>query len=629
MNKTITRRDFLNGAALSLAGTALLGPHTVLGEAVKTASGVSSSHYPPVLTGIRGSHDGSFETAHALAWRGEKPSEYTDLEEEYDLVVVGAGISGLAAAVNYQQKAGKNARILVLDNHDDFGGHARRNEFHHEDQMLLGAGGSGNFQDSRLYSAETKKLISDLGFDMDKLRKKQAPEWPLSNPATTMGLFMDREHFGKDTIVNGMWLAAWHGVGNYREMVEALPLPASEKEKLIQFIEGTRTLAKPLPNDNIRAWLRGTSYKTFLTDYVGLEDLTCTLQDPFMNVTYGVGVDSLSIYEGLKTGLPGTSVLGEKVMAVLAEAEMLHESDILWMPDGNASLTRQMVRHLIPAVATGRTMEDVVTARFDYSQLDRPDHPVRLRLNSTAVNAVNNADDSVSVSYVTGGNAYLVKARHCILACNNGIIPHLCPELPEAQKENLKYGVRQPLLAVNVLVKSGRPLLDSGSQLLLCPTSYFKMVSTAPPVSIGDYVHDEDPDAPMVIYFLTTPTAENNGSQTARDLFRSARHQLYTTTFEDYEKEIRDQMNDMFGATGFDADRDIEAITVNRWSHGYAYMYKTLFDPEWAKGETPHELGSKPLGRISIANSDAEAVACLGGAIDAASRAVIEQLALG
>ena len=626
MSNHITRRDFLNGASIGLAGAALISSQTVLAQAVKTASGISSDYYPPTLTGIRGSHKGAFEVSHALAWRGEKPSKYTDLDEEYDLVVVGAGISGLGAACLYQQKAGKDKRILILDNHDDFGGHARRNEFHYQNQMYLGAGGSGNFQDSRYYSDETKKLIADLDFDMDRLRKKMNPEWPLSNPTAPMAIYTDREHFGKDAIVNGHWLSAWHGVGNYNEMIEALSVSDSEKEILIQFIEGTRKLAKPLPEENIRAFLKGTSYKTFLMDYVGLEARTCTLLNPFMNVTYGVGVDSLSIYEGLKTGLPGTGVLGEKVIAVLAKAAMLQESDILWMPDGNASLTRQMVRRLIPRVAPGKTMDDVVTARFDYSQLDRPDQNVRLRLNSSVVNAVNNADDSVSVSYVTGGKAYRVKARHTILACYNGLIPHLCPELPEAQKEHLKYGVKQPLLVANIMVKSGRPLFDAGSQLYLCPTSYFKIVSMAPPVSIGDYQHDTAPDAPLVISLSCTPTDENDGSQTARDLYRLGRHKLYTTTFEDYEKEIRDQLNGMFGPTGFDAERDIEAITVNRWSHGYAYEYRGLFDPEWPEGEAPHELGRKQFGRISIANSDAEAYAYVNGAIDAAWRAVNEQL---
>ncbi|MEM1402135.1 MAG: NAD(P)-binding protein [Pseudomonadota bacterium] len=631
MSNNLTRRDFLNGVSLGVAGAALIGSQSVLSKAVREASSSEflSGGYPPVLTGIRGSHDGSFDTAHALAWRGETPSEYRDLDDEYDLVVVGAGISGLAAAILYQQKAGLDSRILILDNHDDFGGHARRNEFHYQGRMYLGAGGSGNFQDSRQYSTVSKKLVADLGFNMDELRKTQDMEWPLSNPATKMGMYTDKAHFGEDAIVSGMWLAAWHGVGNYEEMINSLAISSSEKAKLVAFIEGTLTLAEPFPDGDARDFLKHTSYKTLLTDYVGLQDLTCTLLDPFMNVTYGVGVEGLSIYEGLKTGLPGASILSDEMLAVLADAEMLQESDIVWMPDGNASLTRQMVRYLIPAVAPGRTVDDLVSAHFDYEKLDRAEHPVQLRLNSTVVNAVNSDDNSVLVSYVRAGEeAARVRTKHCIMACNNGIIPHLCPDLPEAQKENLKYGVRQPLLAVNVLVKSGKPVLDSGSRLFLCPTSHFKMVSTAPPVTIGDYVHNDDPDEPMVVYLLTTPTEATDGNQSARDRFRVARHQLYTTTFEDYETQIHEQLNGMFKRNGFDAARDIVAITVNRWSHGYAYMYKSLYDPEWPEGETPHELGRKPFGRISIANSDAEAVAYLNAAIDAAARAVNEQLQL-
>ena len=626
MNRRITRRDFLNGASIGLVGAALMSSSTALAKAVRQASGASSDHYPPILTGIRGNHKGSFETSHALAWRGQKPSKYTDLNEEYDLVVVGGGISGLAAALFYQQINGAKSRILILDNHDDFGGHAKRNEFHKDGHMLLGAGGSGNFQDSRLYASETKQLITDLGFDLDELRTKMDPKWPLGNPALPMGMYTDRKHYGKDTIVNGSWLAAWHGYGNYQELIAALTIPDSEKEILIQFIEGSRPLAKPVPDTDVNKFLKTTSYKAFLTDYVGLQPATCRLLNPFMNVTYGVGVDSLSIYEGLKTGLPGASVLGEKATSALEETAHLQESDIIWMPDGNATLTRQMVRRLIPAVAPGSTIEDLITARFDYGKLDLPNHLVRLRLNSSAVNAVNNDDDSVSVSYVTAGQAYRVKSQHCILACNNGLIPHLCPELPEAQKENLLYGVKLPLLAVNVLVRSGRPFHEAGSQLHLCPTSPFKMVSSAPPVNLGNYKHDSNPDAPMVIYLLTSPTKENNGKQTARDLFRLARHNLYRTSFEEYEAQIREQLTGMFGATGFDADRDIEAITINRWSHGYAYHYMTLFDPEWAEGEAPHELGRKQFGRISIANSDSHARAYLNAAIEAAWRAVNEQL---
>ncbi len=148
MKKGITRRDFINGVSIAAASAAIMDPRTLLAEAVaNTSPNAVGDNYPPALTGLRGNHDGAYEVAHALAWNGKSPASYTDLDEEYDLVVVGTGISGLAAAYFYQQKAGKDKRILLLDNHDDFGGHARRNEFDYNGTMLLGGGGSGNFED--------------------------------------------------------------------------------------------------------------------------------------------------------------------------------------------------------------------------------------------------------------------------------------------------------------------------------------------------------------------------------------------------------------------------------------------------------------------------------------------------
>ena len=626
MTKQITRRDFLNGVTISLAGAAIISPQTALAEAVRSASGRSGDYYPPALTGIRGNHDGAFETSHALAWRGEKPSSYRDLNEEYDLVVVGSGISGLAAALFYQQKAGKDARILLLENHDEFGGHARRNEFHSQGKMLLSPGGSGNFQDSHLYSPQSKQLVKDLGFDIDKVRGAMAPGWDLASPESQVGLYTDRKHFGKDTVINGPWMGAWFGMGNYRELIQSLTVSASEQQKLIAFVEGTIELQKAIPKKDIKSFLKNTTYQEFLREYVGLAENTSSLWNTVIGVTFCLGADSISIAEAVKWGSPGFSVLGQEAYEALADTLIMEDSDVVWMPDGNASLTRQMVRRLIPAVASGDTIEDLVTARFDYNKLDLPNHPVRLRLNSSAVNASNNPDGSVSVAYVTKGTAYRVKAKHCVLACYNGLIPHLCPEMPEEQKEGLRYGVKSPLLVSIVMVRNRHAFNKAGVEVFHCPTSPYKMVSSPPPVSIGDYQHSDDPDSPMLIYMLTSPTDKNNGSQTGRDLYRQARHKLYTTTFADYEQEIREQLTGMLGAFGFDAERDIEAITINRWSHGYAYDYMELYDPEWPEGQAPHELGRKRFGHISIANSDSENRAYLDGAIDAAWRAVNEQL---
>ncbi|MDB2400243.1 NAD(P)/FAD-dependent oxidoreductase [Porticoccaceae bacterium] len=472
-------------------------------------------------------------------------------------------------------------------------------------------------------------MLRDLGFDIDKVRAAMAPGWDLASPESQVGLYTDHKHFGKDSVINGPWMGAWFGMGNYSELIQSLTVPAAEQQKLIAFVEGTLALKKPLPDKNIKEFLKRTSYENFLREYVGLAKNTSLLWNTVIGVTFCLGADSISIAEAVKWGSPGFSVLGQEAYEALADSMILEDSDVVWMPDGNASLARQMVRQLIPAAAPGSTIEDLITTRFDYNKLDLPNHTVRLRLNSSAVNAHNNTDGSVSVSYVNQGETYRVKGKHCIMACYNGMIPHLCPEMPKEQKEGLAYGVKTPLLVSIVMVRNRHAFNKSGVEVFHCPTSPYKMVSGTPPVSIGDYQHSDDPDSPMLIYMLTSPTDKNNGSQSGRDLYRQARHKLYTRTFADYEREICEQLTGMFGAFGFDAERDIEAITINRWSHGYAYDYMGLYDPEWPKGEAPHELGRKPFGRISIANSDSENRAYLDGAIDAAWRAINEQLGNG
>ena len=639
MKKEITRRDFINGVSIAAASATMINPRALwaAGAANPSSSPAPSpspvgDDYPPALTGLRGNHDGAYEVAHALAWDGKSPASYTDLDEEYDLVVVGTGISGLAAAYFYQQKAGEDKRILLLDNHDDFGGHARRNEFHYNGTMLLGGGGSGNFEDPEKYSPESKGLVADLGFDLDKLRAAQIPRGFQASMEAPLGMFNDRENYGADSVVAGPWLPAWQGAGNYKELIGALPLSEPEKMALIGFVDGSIELKKPLPDGDILQTMKSIDYQTFATEYAGLSKRTTRLFDPYLRVTYCVGTDSISILEGIKSGMPGLGLLGPEALEALKSSGFFMEGvDFIFMPDGNASFTRQIVRRLIPEVAPGETVEDLIDTRFDYSQLDRADHNVRLRLNSTVLNVVNEAtkdgaDRSVSVSYVQDGKALRVKAKHCILACYNGIIPYICPQLPDEQKQNLAYGVKSPLIVAHVLIRKASPFQKAGGEVYMCPDSYFALVTPAFGMDLGNYKTPTGPDDPLVVYLITSPPVENDGTQTVRDLYRLGRHQLLATSFEDYERKIRDQLTGLFGPTGFDADRDIEAITLNRWSHGYAYGYMDLYDPEWPEGEAPHELGRMPLGRISLAGSDTHADAHLNGAVDAGWRAVQEQL---
>src|SRR5580658_2182084 len=173
-DRAIPRRDFIQGALVG-AATALTGPMLKAYAADAADVGAPAQdrpdYYPPRLTGMRGSHPGSFENAHALR-DGRKPEAGSDIDGVYDLVVVGGGISGLSAAYFYRAQTSANTRILILDNHDDFGGHAKRNEFQIGGRTLLRNGGTLEIDSPRPYDAAAAGLIKELGIDVAALRKK-------------------------------------------------------------------------------------------------------------------------------------------------------------------------------------------------------------------------------------------------------------------------------------------------------------------------------------------------------------------------------------------------------------------------------------------------------------------------
>jgi spermidine dehydrogenase len=283
------------------------------------------------------------------------------------------------------------------------------------------------------------------------------------------------------------------------------------------------------------------------------------------------------------------------------------------------------VRHLIPAAADGTTMEDVVNAEFDYSALDRADSDVRLRLDSTVVRVQHDGDprtaERVGVTYVRAGRTERVRARRVVLACYNIVVPYLCPELPDAQKEALRSLVKMPLVYTSVLLRSWHAFRQLGLAVAHCPGSWHQFAMLDFPVSLGDYRFSADPDDPIVVHMSRTCTQPGISP---REQSRAGRYQLLGTKFETIEREIRTHLGGMLGAGGFDPARDIEAIAVNRWPHGYSFEPNPLFDPEYGPGEAPHEIGRQRFGRVAIANSDAGASAYLDVAIDQAWRAVGE-----
>jgi spermidine dehydrogenase len=575
---------------------------------------------------MRGSHEGSYEVAHALAWRGERPAHYRALDEHYELVVVGAGMSGLAAAWFYRKKMGPEARILVLDNHDDFGGHAKRNEFHHRGKMLLSFAGAQNLENPDSYSEASSGLLADLGIDIDAMAANMTEPYTLAadfNADHAMSLPAPDGH----VTVGGNWWQFMHGKGDYTAAVRALPIPAVEQNKLIAFFGGDEDYLDGLSLREKYSYIETTSYNQFLVERVGLQEDTLAILNGILRFYSGVTGWNLSVLEAIASTAPGLQGMGW--LGALVDSLAINFADQLVQvrifPDGNASVARLLVHKLIPDVApTMSGFEDVATSRFDYAALDRHDQGTRIRLNSTVVGA-RQSGDRVEVDYVQKGEALRVTADHCVLACYNGLIPHLCPEMPDNQKEALRYGVKIPFVYANVLLDNGHAFSKVGASFVSCPSDSFLVIAAAPPTTSGGYQPPSGPDDPMVVLMMASPTPAPQGNESVRDLLRLGRHKIYATSFATYEQEIRDQLQSLLGVHGFDHEKDIRAITVNRIPHGYAYGYMALEDPEWAEGQAPHEIGRAQFGRISIANSDSEARAYMDAAFDAAWRAVEEQ----
>ncbi|MDA7754363.1 NAD(P)-binding protein [Pseudomonadales bacterium] len=632
MATQITRRDLLNGMAISAVGAMLPAyagePKVRLDSSMRP--GGPSTYYPPTLTGMRGSHAGSFEVAHALAWQGQKPDAYESLDEHYDLVVVGAGMSGLAAAWYYLKKAGPEARVLLLDNHDDFGGHAKRNEFHHKDRMILSLGGAQNLDNPSNYGDIAGSLLIDLGIDEAAIAKMAAntpDDYVLGGKlGGDVGLTVPDgdEHL----TIGGHWLKFFHGRGDYQAGVRDLPIPEEQKDKLVAFFGGEKDFLDDLSLTKKWDYVNNTSYNQFLVDRVGLSVDTIPILNAHLLILNGPSGWNHTVLEGILAGSPGLRAMGWLADFVDSIGAMLLDElagDIRMFPDGNASVARLLVQKMIPDVAPNmKGFEDVAIARFNYGALDQADQSTRIRLNSTVV-GVREVDDYVQIDYVQQGKPLRITANHCVLACYNNLIPALCPEMSDAQKSGLGYGVRIPFVYANILLENGRAFSELGVQITQCPYDPFQWVSAAPTVTSGGYEPPRGPDDPMVVFMMASPTPADGTEGTTRDLLRLGRHKIYASTFDDYEQQIREQLQKMLGKHGFNHEADIKAITVNRIPHGYAYWYQGLDDPEWEEGQAPHEIGRQQFGRISIANTDSEVTPLMNAAFDAAHRAVEEQ----
>jgi len=639
MARAIPRRDFLNGAAMTI-GAALL-------PEIDRASGTNSGqpqnqtgYNPPTSVGLRGSHPGSFEIAHSLRdgtfWKNAATPE--PVSEKYDLIIVGGGISGLAAAYFYRESVGPGAKILILENHDDFGGHAKRNEFHLDGKLQLLNGGTMLIDSPTPYSAEAAGLMKKLGIDAVALDKKCSDHDLYKSLGLGTGVFFDGETFGADRLVVEAATEDRENSGDapdtakLEEFLAKTPFKGPARRDILRIERAKIDYLPGLTSAEKKDRLSRISYKDFLLNIAKVEPSVIPFYQTRTNGEWGVGIDAEPALDCWALGLPGFQGLqlepgAAPRMSYSAGGYANGGSDRFHFPDGNASIARLLVRALIPSAIPGNSVEDIVTAPVRYDRLDTDNSPIRIRLNSTAVRVRNAAHSNISrgveVTYASGKRVFSLRAGACVLACWNMTIPYLCPDLSDKQKEALHYLVKVPLVYTSVGIRNWISFQKLGISNINAPGAYWNSVSLNWPVNIGDYQSPRSPEEPILLHLSRTPCKPG---LPAREQHKVGRMELLVTSFETFERKIRDQLARMLAAGGFDPARDIEAITVNRWPHGYGYEYNPLFDPEWPEGQQPHILGRKRFGRITIANSDSGATAYTDVAIDQAYRAINELL---
>ncbi len=450
-------------------------------------------------------------------------------------------------------------------------------------------------------------------------------------------IFFDREIFGADKlVVNAIHAGQDESGGNdiggeakLQAFLKDAPLAAKAKQDFERLLKAKKDYLPGLSSEEKKARMARMSYAKYLTETAGASDEIVKLLQAMPHPLFGVGIDAVSAQDAWGLGLPGFDGLHldptpGKGMNRDAIPNEEAEKYFFHFPDGLATIARLLVRKLIPAVVPGSSATDVVLAKADYSKLDQLSSPTRIRLNSTVVRVKHNGEaataQDVEVTYFAEKKLKTVRAAHCILACWHVVIPYIAQELPDPQKEALASAQKVPLLYNNVLIRNWTAFQKLGANVIYAPGMYCSSVTLDLPVSIGGYECTKKPDESIVVHMMK---AACKPGRPAREQHKLGRIQLYVTPFETYERNIREQLARMLGPGGFDPARDILEITVNRWPHGYAYEYNSLFDRFWLEGgEQPCQVARKPFGRIAIANSDADAYAYTDCAIDQAYRAV-------
>jgi len=619
MEQGITRRDFLNATVLASGGLLLnpCSPTDLLAAQTDESGGAddytgyggigdyakSNGNTRAVMEAGHEIRDGVFENLTAGV---------IDTGETYDCVIVGGGISGLAAALVFHRQSGKGKTCLVLDNHPIFGGEAKRNEFIVDGHRLIAHQGSAFFPVPYPHSF-IGRFYESIGLKTPRLEYQK---WDSSKPEIKLsrtpylGTAPNATYFGaKFGHPQGLWLTDPWG-----KQLESAPVSPKARAELSKFQSGGEAggQAPQYPGDAVSRRLDAVTLEDSMMQRHGISRETIrAFLSPGEGAGYGLGPDALSGYTAYA-------------------ADMLHPLDISdetgtqMFPDGNSGIARLIAKTLIPeSIAGEHSLEEVCRNAVNFAALDGAGARARIRLDATAVWVKHDGDplksDSVTIAYSRAGKTYRVKARSVVMAGGSWTTKHIVRDLSSDHVAAYGQFYRTPCLMANVAVRNWRFLYKmgiSGCQWYEGIGSYMQVRKLA---TCGADSPTIGPDSPTVLTLKILFTYPGKSTEQQGHMGRA---ELLSTPFRDYERQIRQQFTEMFARSGFDASRDIAGIILNRWGHAYLSPAPGFFFGKEGKPAPGDVLRAAPFGRIAFANTDLSGVADHRSSIIEADRAV-------
>jgi spermidine dehydrogenase len=626
----ISRRDFINGTLVGF-GAALLSPRLPVIAKSKTNIGV----FNDLWTGFGGVGDyansngnvASVREAAHLIRDGLTPmlmKKVEDTAEEYDMVIIGGGFSGIGAAYQFHKKYGNTKKCLIIENHPVFGGEAKQNEFEVDGYKLYGPQASNDFgppnKDDKGLIAEIYRAIG-LPFEY-KFVKQDTQKTNVKAPIENYyGVFWDEERFDTGYFLGTEAKTPW--VINPRvDKLARLPWPDDVKADLNRAFED---LEDKYEGDDFDRWLDSMSYKDLLEKVYDYRPKVTEYFDPIIAISMGgVGCDVYSAYSAKKLDMPCT------------RARYVYDSSIdevelgaFSFPGGNAGSFRHIVKYLIPESITGeKSFEDILFNPINFAALDRPNNAISIRLNSTAIDIRHEgpADTAkhVNVTYQENGVVKRVKAKTVVSGIGGWVGRNIIKDLPPAITEAYKEFYHSPILVVNVAVRHWRFLDELGISSARWFKGFGNFFSIRRPMDTGEKNQPFEPNKPAVMTFYVP---FNNPGHPIATQGAIGRAEMLSKSYADYEKEIVVQMNDMFAGHGFNAQRDIAGIVLNRWGHAYISPQPGFHFGKDGK-ESPKEIVKKAYGRIQFGHSELDGYMSHTNALTEGSRAALAAMKL-